>query len=250
MPPDPLSPVPLDAATRRFATTSLEGPPYVRVVRHFEEQIRRGQFAQGQKLPTESDMGDYFGVSRRSVREAIKVLATMGLVEARHGSGIYVRNNPVASISHALTLSVLPERESVLGLLEFREVLETRAAAFAALRRSEAQVAIIRDWADAAVAAAHNGDRELFITANQHFHTAVGEASGNPYLAVLISVVRLMQHEAAQRAPRQHGSLKTAAQAHMRLVEAIAAGLPDEATAAVRADIQTAIEAFSGGVAS
>src|SRR5688500_12807880 len=100
---------------------------YEQVVEQIQDGMRRGALAPGQRLPTERELSESFGVSRAVVREALKVLASMGLVESRQGSGTYVRANPVPSITRALILSATPEDESLLALFEVREALEVLA---------------------------------------------------------------------------------------------------------------------------
>ncbi len=102
-----------------------------------EGEIRSGRFVRGQKLPTERELAMRFGVSRGVVREAIKSLGAIGLVEARQGSGIYVCDRLIASISRALTLSVQSDTASVLDLFVFREPLEVLAAECAARNRTD-----------------------------------------------------------------------------------------------------------------
>src|SRR5215211_1137494 len=116
---------------------------YEQVVKQVGDAIQRGALPRGQKLPTERELADSFGVSRGVVREAVKVLTTMGLVESRQGSGTYVRTDPLPAVTHALTLSVEPEEHAIGRLFEFRQALEALAARRAAERRSDAQAASI-----------------------------------------------------------------------------------------------------------
>ena len=75
---------------------------YEQVVQQIRGRIRSGMLVPGQRLPTERELADSFGVSRGVIREALKVLGSMGLVESRQGSGTYVCSNPVPSISRAM----------------------------------------------------------------------------------------------------------------------------------------------------
>ncbi|MGH2557596.1 MAG: FadR/GntR family transcriptional regulator, partial [Thermomicrobiales bacterium] len=97
---------------------------YEQVVEQIHDEIRSGALTAGQRLPTERELAESFGVSRGVVREALKVLASMGLVEARQGSGNYISANPVPSISRALILSATPDEQSMQALFEVREPME------------------------------------------------------------------------------------------------------------------------------
>lgn len=216
--------------------------PYQQVAQQIEEQIRNQTFARGQKLPTEREMGEQFGVSRTVVREALKFLAAMGLVESRQGSGVFVRNDPIPSVSRALTLSVQPEEGSLHALFEFREPLETLAARYAAERRSAAQLATIEQRLDANIAATAANDYDAFVMADQRFHAAIGEASGNAYLYAVVSAVFQMQGDVVRMVAGTVGSMTVATEQHARVLAAIAARSPDEAADAMRAHVRYSAE--------
>lgn len=216
---------------------------YEQVVRQICDRIRAGELLPGQKLPTEQALSESFGVSRAVIREAIKVLASLGMVESRQGSGTYVAANPIPSISRALTLSATADEDSVLRLFEVREPLETAAARLAALRRNEAHIAIIRKHAEETAAAAANDDVPAFGTADHAFHRAVAEAANNPYLAVIISAVRELQSDAVSLIVRLAGSLPVAAEHHRRVAEAIADGRADDAAAEMATHVRYSMDA-------
>lgn len=216
--------------------------PYQQVARQIEEQIRNQTFVRGQKLPTERAMGEQFGVSRTVVREALKFLGAMGLVESRQGSGVFVRNDTIPSVSRALTLSVMPEEESLHALFEFREPLETLAARYAARRRSAAQLAAIERRLAANRAAVATDDYDVFVAADQHFHAAIGDASGNAYLCAVVSAVFQMQGDVVRLVAGTVGSMTAAIEQHARVVAAIAARDPDEAAAAMREHVRYSAE--------
>lgn len=213
---------------------TIGGRAYDRIVQEVQEGIARGELVRGQKLPTEREMRRDFGVSRGAVRDAMRVLGTMGLVEARQGSGNYVRNNPVSVVSRALTLSVASDEDAVRHLFEFREPLETLAARLAAALRSTAQLEAIRREADATAEASAHNNFDAFVVADWALHGAIGQASGNPYLSTVLNVVREMQRDVLSLMVRQPGSMATAVEQHRRIVAAITVGAADEAAAAMR----------------
>jgi DNA-binding FadR family transcriptional regulator len=211
--------------------------PFERIAREIAEQIRAGQLVRGQKLPTEREMGEHFGVSRGVIREAVKMLDALGLVESRQGSGIYVRNNPIPSISRALTLSVTPEEQSIAALFEFRAILEENAAERAAMRRTEEHCRALDVAVIEGLAAARAGDAALWHVVDNRFHRAVADASGNPYLGVAIDAVREMQVGVIQLI-RELGGSPPAAEHHRTIAAAIVAGDPAAAAAQMRAHIE------------
>lgn len=211
--------------------------PHERIAQQIGEQIRDGRLVRGQKLPTEREMSERFGVGRGMIREAMRMLDAMGLVESRQGSGIYVRNNPIPSISRALTFSVTPEEQSIAALFEFRTILETAAAAQAACRRTEAQARAITSAAAHTEEVAKLRDGEAWNAADTAFHHAISEASGNPYLTVAIDAVRQMHHGVLRLIADLPGSA-TAAEQHRGIASAIAAGHAADAAEGMRAHIR------------
>ena len=213
--------------------------PYQQVARQIEEQIRRRAFAPGEKLPTEREMSERFAVSRTVVREALKSLEAVGLVDARQGSGIYVRHHLGPVVSRALDLSVTPDEQSVGHLFTFREGLEVLAVRLATANRSEEQLTAIRRTAAETRTAAHGThDFEAFRAADWAFHTAIRAAAGNPYLNVVLDAVRQMQLAVVDVIVRHPGSLTVAADQHLRIAEAIADDAADDAAETMQVHVR------------
>ena len=134
----------------------------------------------GDRLPTERDLARHLGISRATVREALKRWEGAGLVESRQGSGTYLRVAVTPGMRH-LTLT-LPSARDVAGLfhtLEVRRALEAEAAALCATRAGEAELALISDRLDVMEAAFHARDG-MAAEEDWEFHQAVLRASGNP----------------------------------------------------------------------
>ncbi|MCO5221748.1 MAG: FadR family transcriptional regulator [Thermomicrobiales bacterium] len=194
---------------------------YERVVRQIAESIRDGGLSSGERLPTERELSAAFGVSRGVIREAIKVLGALGMVEARQGSGIYVLNT-TPTITRAFTLSVSPDMESVERLFEFRRALESDAASFAALRRTPAQLAEIEQTDEAMADIVAAGQLERFGEIDDRFHLAIARASGNPYYEVAVATARDLQHDVVPLVAHQAGSFRAAVGHHRAILVAIA----------------------------
>jgi GntR family transcriptional repressor for pyruvate dehydrogenase complex len=207
--------------------------PYEQIVKQIQQAIRDGQLPRGTRLPTERELAEQFGVSRSVVREAIKVLDTMGLVESRQGSGSFVRNSTIESISRAFVLSVSPDAESVERLFEFRQILETQAAGLAAQRRTAGQADTIIAAANLLTVPADPNDWSTFGEADGRFHEAIAEASGNPYLRVAVATARQMLQDVVVLFIESIGSIDIAIAHHHRVAAAIANQDANAATAAM-----------------
>lgn len=217
---------------------------YQQVVAQIQEGIRRGSLAPGQRLPTERELGERFGVSRAVVREALKALATIGLVESRQGSGNYIAANPVPSISHALVLSARPEEESLVALFELRGSLEGFATRLAAERRTEAQAARIMEGAVLSQRGGQADDYVLFADGDRIVHGTVFQAAGNPYLTTVATAVREVLHQALHMVVMLTGSMVTAAEQHVRIAEAIAHSDPEAAATLAAAHVRYNVDAL------
>jgi GntR family transcriptional repressor for pyruvate dehydrogenase complex len=220
---------PVDRSPYQAITISRS---YEEVVRQIAALIRNGQLRSGERLPTERELGIAFGVSRGVVREAVKVLGALGLVEARQGSGIYVLND-IPTVTRAFTLSVSPDMKSVERLFEFRRTLEVEAAALAAVRRTEPQLAEIVAASDETARAVELGDLEECGAFDNLFHAAVARASGNPYFEVAVATARQMQQDVVPLISDRIGSVRSAILHHRAIGEAIAAGDPESAARAM-----------------
>ena len=204
-------------------TRSYEG-----VARQIAESIRNRQTHSGERLPTERELSFTFGVSWGVIRKAIKVLGAPGLVEARQGSGIYVRSN-VPTFTRAFTFSDSPDAESIERLFEFRCTLEVETAHLAALRRSDDELAAIAAAAEATACALASGDWGEFGVADNAFHAAVARVSGNPYLEFAIVTAREMLQGVVSLISDRAGSVTSAVVHHHAIVEAISTRQPDAA---------------------
>ncbi|HEY7730800.1 MAG TPA: GntR family transcriptional regulator, partial [Gaiellaceae bacterium] len=160
---------------------------YEQVADQLRELIVRGELTPGDRLPVESALAREFGVSRATVREALRLLAAQSLVRTEKGAtgGSYVTLPTAATISSLVHANVglLAETRNVTleELLEARELVEVPAARLAAVRRSEEDLELLRT--SVPDDAARLGTREEF-TYNAEFHSCVLGASRNTLLVV------------------------------------------------------------------
>jgi DNA-binding FadR family transcriptional regulator len=198
------------------------------VMAQMESLIASGEWPVGAKIPPEPELVAALGVGRNTVREAVRALEHAGLLEPRRGDGTYVR----ASSDLGAALLRRARRTTSGHVLAVRASLERDAAAAAAVHRTAADVVAIREAAAARRAACVGTDRALFVDADVAFHRAVIAATGNPVLVDLYAGLT----EALQRSVTEidrHDDDPAAFPGHDELAEAIAAGDPDAARAAV-----------------
>lgn len=139
--------------------------------------IESGHWQLGDRLPVEAELGEALGVSRNTVREAVRVLAHVGMLETRQGDGTYVR----ATRDAGETLRRI-ERARLRDQLEVRVMLETEAARLAAGRRSDDDLLLMTRALDERASA---GDLATRIRHDERFHHALVAAAHNPALTEL-----------------------------------------------------------------
>ena len=148
------------------------------------EQITGGVFNVGDKLPSENEICEQFGVSRPVVREALLRLRTDGLITAHQGVGTFVCHQPAPRLR---TFDDARNVGAYLSAQEVRVALEGDAARLAAMRRTEGELRRIVDAHEAFVAALEQG--EVSPEADLAFHARIAQATGNTYyLGVLESI--------------------------------------------------------------
>ncbi len=169
------------------------------IVDILEERILEGRYPVGSKLPPERSLAEEFSVSRPSVRGALRVLSTRGMLEVHHGDGYYVS----ASLQQdfLLTWQSLIERHEYLGtdVLDFRRSLESTMAALAAERRTDTDLERLAFWLDELEAAYANKQIHAQSEADVGFHQAVAEATHNVLFAQLSGSLLRMLHQHTQQ---------------------------------------------------
>lgn len=143
-------------------------------------RITAGDWPVGGRIPPEAELVRQLGVSRNTLREAVRCLAHAGMVEVRQGDGTYVR----AAADGGETLRRIA-RASLRDQIEVRCALEEAAARLAASRRSAADVAALTQARDACVGLIAAGQLEDYVTCDFAFHRGIVAAAGNPALEEL-----------------------------------------------------------------
>ena len=141
-------------------------------------EIRAGRLAVGEKLPTEAALVGQFSVSRTVVREAVSRLKSLGLVDSRQGSGMYVRDAGFSPLNFDARSAV--SKQAVIQMVEVRRALEAEVAALATQRCTPTDVQRIRRSISAleqSVLAGGDG-----VDEDIQFHRAIAEAARNPFL--------------------------------------------------------------------
>jgi GntR family transcriptional repressor for pyruvate dehydrogenase complex len=201
---------------------ALKRRAYEDVVDQIEHAILRGDIKRSARLPSERDLIEQFGVSRSTIREALRVLQSRGLVEVRHGDpgGPIVRADPGASVATVLSALFRAEQIKLADVIQFRMVVESAAAGFAATSSARSIAAIRKTYED--MKKTKTWDEQ--IEADVLFHRRVAEASKNPLFVLVVDALHQFNSiatwlsrrdldEARQQTLEVHGMILSAIEA-------------------------------------
>lgn len=181
-----------------------------------------GELRPGDRLPPEKDLAERLGLSRNSLREAIKALEVIRVVDVRRGDGTYVTSLEPALLLEAISFGLdLHNDRSVLELFAVRRILEAHAAGLAAQRVDAEQIAALADEVDAVDGAT---SLDELVAHDVRLHRLIATFSGNRYLAGLIESLSANTVRArVWRGLTQEGAAERTLVEHRALVEALAA---------------------------
>ena len=153
-------------------------------IEKIKQMITSGRVRPGEKLPREADLAAELGLSRNSLREAVKALSLINVLDVRQGDGTYATSLSPSLLLEALSFIVDFHRDdTVLEFLEVRRILEPAATALAALRMPPEEQAELSKLLDAVTVDSPVDD---FVAADLEFHKKIAIGSGNSVLASLV----------------------------------------------------------------
>lgn len=197
------------------------------------EQIRQriddGSWPLGQRLPPEPELAEILGMSRNTVREAVRVLTFSGVLEVRQGDGTYVR-----ACADPLDTMLALARGSIDQALEARGMIEVEASRLAALRRDDADIAALRSALEAS-ASVHDHDLDQYIERDLAFHQRVVDSAHNPLLSELYRYFSRVIRVGLRQTISEPGRPQPPFDLHRQLLDAIEHGDAEAAAAANRA---------------
>jgi len=214
---------------------------YVKVAEQLASHIDNGDIGPGERLPSERDLAEQFGVSRPTIREAMIALEIAGRVEIRSGSGVYVAD------ADSQGFGKLPdEAPGPLELLEARYYFEGEAAALAAERATDGEVKAIEKAFRAMTA--ENKRSERHEEADERFHTLIAKASGNSAIYATIRQFwewrRLTELSVFFHEKLRSQGIKPLVRDHRAVLEAIRTRDAEAARSAMRSHLQNVIDAI------
>jgi GntR family transcriptional repressor for pyruvate dehydrogenase complex len=199
-------------------------------IERIKEMIVSGQLRPGDRLPKEADLANRLGLSRNSLREAVRALSLVRVLDVRQGDGTYVTSlRPELLLDAVSFLADFHRDDSVLHLLEVRRILEPAASAMAAQVMSDEG---IEELGGVLEARGDDADIERLIAADLEFHRRIAVGSGNPVLASLVDNLSAPTVRARiWRGISQEGAAARTHEQHRAIFQAIRTRQPEVARA-------------------
>lgn len=195
-------------------------------ITRIREMIVNGELGPGDKLPREADLAERLGLSRNSLREAVKALSLIHVLDVRQGDGTYVTSLEPGLLMGAMEFVVDFHRDdTVLQFLEVRRVLEPAATAMATIRMTDEEIEGLREH-HAALAAAPSIDE--LVASDIEFHRRIAHGSGNAVIGSLLdSITGPTQRARIWRGLTQEDAVQRTMAEHLAIIDAMSARQPD-----------------------
>ena len=214
----------------------------VRIADRLAEMIVHGRFAPGDKLPSEPELSHELNVSRTTLREALRILSTRGLVEVRRGVGTFVTESRNIHADYDV-LRIRNTNVSTKDLYEMRLMFEPQAAYYAALRASSEELNEIFRCCALNDQMIRSADPQWDET-EQKFHNAIASATHNPFITALLPVFNRAIHHGILLANEAPEVAEMTLHDHRVLVQYIRERNPEGAKTAMQLHIINTMRAF------
>jgi GntR family transcriptional repressor for pyruvate dehydrogenase complex len=228
-------PVAAPGASTDPATSLIEPIKKVRVAeevaRRIQALILNGTFKPGAPLPAERMLSQRFGVSRGSVRDALRKLEMIGLIHSKHGQGTFPQELSVANLVTPLASVLTYNRELQDELMDVRRMFEPAVARVASARISREEIAELEDILAAQQAKVAAGESTL--SEDAAFHAALARATHNGIVVRIMETLNDLLTESRNAALQQRGRPLRSVQSHAAVIEALRRRDPDGAARAM-----------------
>ena len=195
------------------------------------ELLRRRELNPGDKLPPERELAEMLGVSRPSLREALRALSIMKVIEVRQGDGTYVSELKPEELVEYLEFVFTLDDSTMLQLFEARKVVEIGNVALAAQRITEEEISALEACLARSEQTIHEPD--AFLLADLELHEIITKAARNPLLERFMASIRTLGAASRQKTTYVAGVTETTVTHHRQIIAALKARDPEAASAAM-----------------
>jgi GntR family transcriptional regulator, transcriptional repressor for pyruvate dehydrogenase complex len=181
------------AKLKRIKTESLRSKVYIQL----KSQLIEGVWKVGERLPSENEFCQTFGVSRVTVRAAIQQLEILGLVETRHGGGTFVRDFSTIDAMDVLhPIIQLRENHDVITVLEYRKIIEKGTIGLVVPKLTDKDVEYLEKTYSLMLKYDRSGEREKQASADHAFHYRLAQIAQNPIILKVYELIKVIMSAA------------------------------------------------------
>ena len=162
---------------------------YEQVIDQIKEMINEGTLKKGDKLPSERDLAQQLNVGRTSIREAIRALEVIGLIDCKQGEGNYIKSGFKDNLVEPLSIMFMLEGSSPDEIWELRKIIEVEAAGLAAKRINDEQ---LKELKEIALSLNNYEDENITAEIDKQFHYKIAEFSGNVLIYNILRTVSIL----------------------------------------------------------
>jgi GntR family transcriptional regulator, transcriptional repressor for pyruvate dehydrogenase complex len=209
---------------------------YAEVAAQIQRLIGDGRLKPGDKLPPERELAEIFGVSRSSVRDAIRVLEMQGLVEPRHGDGTLVRKIPIDRLVQPFAHALSASKDFAADLFDMRKMLEPPLARAAAFRATDDDVKGLDEIVEHQARRVAAG--QITIEDDTAFHYRIATAAKNQVVLRTMDILMDLLSDSRVRSLQAPGRAEKSLEGHRRILDAIRRRDPEAAAVRMRRHIE------------
>ncbi|WP_376795796.1 four-carbon acid sugar kinase family protein [Thermogemmatispora sp.] len=213
-------------------------PLVAEITQRLLDYLLSGDLKPGSRLPSERQLSEALGMGRSTLRESLKALTLLGLLEVRQGDGTYLRRADSALLPRVIEWGLLLGEKRTMDLVEARLKIEVAIAELAAQRRDSFAVEELRQLLERMGAAGH--DYQAFVDADVAFHLKLAEIARNSVLRDILSSIQALLRAWIIRVIQSAGDTDFSYREHLAIFTAVEQGDPGRAAAAMQAHMDSA----------
>jgi len=214
---------------------------YEVIIKRIRNMILEGKLKVGDKLPSERELAEMFQVSRVPVREALKIMEFMEVLQYIPGDGMYLKSVDAKDLLSKIDFVIETSNDFVLDLFEARQVIELKAVELAAIKRTDADLQAMEKCLQEMERDISNGGDG--IQAATSFHTEISKASKNKVIARINDLLMILTEVSREKSLKRQGIAPTALEYHKQIYEMIKNQNPKGAQKAMKEHLEHTEEA-------
>jgi GntR family transcriptional repressor for pyruvate dehydrogenase complex len=226
-----------------FQTLQRSGAVANQALEIIKQMIVRGELTAGQRLPAQRDLAARLGVSRPSLREAIRALIALNILESRHGEGTFVSSLEPELLAEPIDFLLQVNSTALVALFEARRALEAAVASLAAERATDLELAQLEDFVK--LGRSKLDDLDAFIEHDVEFHGRLRAAARSPILSSLLASVNTLSNASRRQTARSAATRARALADHEAMVRVLKARNPQAAHQAMVEHLQHVLEGLT-----